>query len=84
MFANGNNLINFTDKAIVWENIFLIIAAAVFSMPILPWIKKKLAANDKVYFAASYASTVGCVLLLVICSILLAENATNPFLYFRF
>lgn len=83
-FANGNALITVTDKATVYDSIFLIIAAAVFSMPILPWIKAKLIDKPKLNLIASYTSTVVCVGLLVVCSILLAENATNPFLYFRF
>ncbi len=84
VFANGNSFIDIADKSVAMENIFLIIVAAVCSMPILPWIKKMLVNRPKLAVAASYATTVASVCLLVVCSVLLAENASNPFLYFRF
>ena len=85
VFANGNSFINASDKSTVLNNIYLIILAAVFSMPILPWIKKKLkSAPEAVISCVSVATTISCVLLLLVCAVLLAENTTNPFLYFRF
>ncbi len=85
VFANGNAFIAASDKSTVMNNIFLIAVAAVFSMPILPWFKKKLKdAPGIVATVASVATTVSTVILLLICAVLLAENTTNPFLYFRF
>jgi len=84
VFANGNAFINTVDKATIYGSIYLIIAAAVLSMPILPIIKKKLALHPKAQCVAAYLTTASSVALLVICTLLLAENASNPFLYFRF
>ncbi|MBE6678346.1 MAG: MBOAT family protein [Ruminococcaceae bacterium] len=84
VFANGNSFIEIADRAVALENIFLIVISAICSMPILPWIKKKLVNRPKLAVAASYATTVTSVCLLIVCSVLLAENASNPFLYFRF
>lgn len=67
-------------------NIFLVIAAIVLSMPILPKVKNIVlnCYNDRIYSYGRMLSMVGCIVLLIISSILLVNNTNNPFLYFRF
>ncbi len=68
------------------NNIFLIIAAIVCSMPILPKVKELVlnSYNHRVYSTGRLLSVVACVVLLIVSSILLVNNTNNPFLYFRF
>ncbi len=86
MITNGNS---FSD-IITWNsfvnNVVLIIAAIVASMPILPKIKNFFFSwgNNTVYAVGKISETVICGILLVLSSILLVDSTNNPFLYFRF
>ena len=86
MVTNGNA---FADQ-ITWSafvgNIFLMIAAVLCSLPILPKIKHFFFefGNNVVYTTGKVLGAVGCAYLLVMCSILLVDTTNNPFLYFRF
>ena len=68
------------------NNIFLVIVAIACSMPILPKIKEFVlnSRSDSVYTIGRYASMAGCIVLLIVSSILLVNATNNPFLYFRF
>ena len=68
------------------NNIFLVIVAIVCSMPILPKLKSIVlnSYDDRVYTTGRYLALAGCVVLLLVSSILLVNATNNPFLYFRF
>jgi alginate O-acetyltransferase complex protein AlgI len=87
MFGAGNiKLIDELTKTTMLNNIFIIAAAIIFCMPIVPKIKaffekRKGEASVSFYTAAQ---TVSAAAVLVISSILLVGATNNPFLYFRF
>ena len=68
------------------NNIFLMIVAILCSLPILPTVKPYIlnSRQDSIYTIGRYASMAGCIVLLIISSILLVNATNNPFLYFRF
>lgn len=68
------------------SNCILIVVAVAASLPVFPKIKSFVLENhnETVYVAGQIAAIVGCILLLVISSLLLVDNTNNPFLYFRF
>ena len=68
------------------NNFFLIAAAVVCSLPVLPKIKSYFWDNrdHRVYAIGRYGALVCCGVLLVLVSILLVDATNNPFLYFRF
>lgn len=68
------------------SNLFLVLFAAVVSMPILPRIKSFFLENknNTVYAIGRIGSVVCCLAILVVLSILLVDTTNNVFLYFRF
>ncbi len=68
------------------NNIFLLLAAILCSLPILPKLKSIVLENKNhtVYAIGRYGALLGCTALLIIVSILLVDATNNPFLYFRF
>ena len=68
------------------NNIFLIAAAVLCSMPLLPKLKTFFLENRNhtVYAIGRYGALACCVVMLVLLSILLVDATNNPFLYFRF
>ena len=68
------------------NNLFLIAAAIVCSMPLLPKIKPFFLENRNhtLYAVGRYGALVLCAAMLIISSILLVDATNNPFLYFRF
>lgn len=87
LLLNDNRWIDRESITPVVNNIYLIVAAIIFSTPVLPYAKLQLSKyqnNTSVAIAASCAKTLVSCFLLLICAVLLSENTTNPFLYFRF
>jgi alginate O-acetyltransferase complex protein AlgI len=81
---NGNAFADEIVKTSFINNIFLIIAAVVFSVPILDFFKKMKTDSQKAIVIKNSVTLAVNVTLLIISSIML-NNATNhPFLYFRF
>lgn len=86
MLTNGNA---FTD-IITWNsllsNLWLILFAIIVSMPIVPKIEKFFFSwgNNTVYAVGKIGSAVFASVILLVCAVLLVENTSNPFLYFRF
>ena len=81
--ANGNPFLDPVSETAILQNLFLILGAALLSMPILPAIKKfvaKTTTRTAVAGAVTMVTNVG----LVISSIMLIDTMNNPFLYFRF
>ena len=81
---NGNPLIDITVKTSFMNNIFLIIAAVLFSMPIIPKIKKLITEKAAGLMVSGVFETVCNALILVVSSIMLVNSTNHPFLYFRF
>lgn len=77
-------LVDPMSKATVINNVFLIVASVVISMPILPKIKKFFYTSKEKEAVAVCITSVTNVVLLLLCIIMLTDSNNNPFLYFRF
>ena len=68
------------------NNVFLIAAAILCSLPVLPKIKTYFFENksDTVYTVGRVGSVAVCLALLLVVSILLVDATNNVFLYWRF
>ena len=67
------------------NNIFWLIAAAVFCIPVTQWVKGKVDAlpDDKQALCHSCAAVMNAGILFI-CTAMLVGQSYNPFLYFRF
>lgn len=81
---NGNPFIDITVKTSFMNNIFLIIAAVLFSMPVIPKIKKLITEKSAGLMVNGMFETVCNIAILVVSSIMLVNSTNHPFLYFRF
>lgn len=76
------------DAKILWkQHLPFILAAAVFSTPLLPWIRKKFKAPLRQLEsspAGGFLRTAGALILLLVSTASLVASSYNPFLYFRF
>ncbi|MDD4125067.1 MAG: MBOAT family protein [Eubacteriales bacterium] len=84
VFANGNAIISDSASTAIRENIFLIIVAAVLSMPVLVRVKKLAEKSASFALASNAVVILTNLTLLIISSIMLTDATNNPFLYFRF
>ncbi len=68
------------------NNLFWLLLAVMFCMPILPWVQKTLDKNLPVTQQGdtSWPQVVANVLMLLVGTALLVGQSYNPFLYFRF
>lgn len=67
------------------SNIFFIIAAFAFCMPILPYLKKKAALlTGRAQVIVGWGQIAANIIMLLISTALLVGQSYNPFLYFRF
>ena len=89
MFTGGFDDISLEIK--LSSNCFWIIAALIACLPVIPFIKKKwkekhIECNGHIGYtiAEDITRTVFTVVLLGLCTILLAGKTYNPFLYYRF
>lgn len=82
-------------RAPVWDpitwaslqnNLFLILASVLCSMPLLPRIKSFFldSSSDGLYVAGRIGSLAACLGLLAVVSVLLVDATNNVFLYWRF
>lgn len=80
----GKGLANDVLWSSISNNIFLILAAVLFSMPVIPMLRKR--ASESKILAPIYgvANIVFNVAGLAICSILLVNSTNHPFLYANF
>lgn len=64
-------------------NVTTLLLGAAFSLPLLPWLRSKVAVWKKAWFVqgASYVAAGG---LFCLCVMNLAGSEFNPFIYFRF
>lgn len=81
---NGNAFIDIAIETKFMNNIFLLAAAVLFSMPIIPKVQKWL--TDKLNAAVlnNTIQIVCNVAILAVSSIMLVNATDHPFLYFRF
>ncbi len=76
------------EAKILWrQHLLFILAAAVFSTPLLPWIRRQF--KDPIRQldhspAGGFLRTAGMLLLLLVSTAALVASSYNPFLYFRF
>ena len=82
--ANGNPLIDPGTQTSLLNNLFLIIAAAVFSAPVIPAVRAKLQQTDAGENAIGIATVVSNVVILILASLLLVNSTNAPFLYWHF
>lgn len=69
----------------IQNNMFWLLVAIVFCIPITQWIKKKIQASSEQRQALCYScAAVMNVAILLLCTALLVGQSYNPFLYFRF
>jgi len=81
---NGNEFYNELLTSSMVNNVFLLIAALAFSMPVIPMLRQKMASSGKFYGLYSLLNTVFNVAMLIICSIILVNSTNHPFLYANF
>lgn len=82
--ANGNPFIDIGTQASFMNNIFLIVAAVVFSAPVIPWLRKKLQKTSAGENAVGISTIVSNTAIFASSVILLVNSTNNPFLYWQF
>lgn len=78
---SGNPLIDEVTKNSFMNHIYLIAAAIVVCIPVIPWLKNRIAHSRPLLLAGQTAELVCHVALLLICSIMLVNATNHPFLY---
>lgn len=86
MLTNGAAFFDQVTWSSLLNHLFLILGSIVFSLPVLPKVKKFFFENDSsgLYIAGRVGSTALCLGLLAVVSILLVDTTNNVFLYWRF
>lgn len=76
--------------AVTWSsftnNVFLLLCSIAVSLPLLPQLKRFVlqSRSDAIYATGRLLAVAGCIVLLIISSLMLVDATNNPFLYFRF
>ena len=78
---SGNPLIDEVTKNSFMNHIYLIAAAIVVCIPVIPWLKNRIAHSRPLLLAGQTAELVCHIALLLICSIMLVNATNHPFLY---
>ena len=79
----NNSLVDRKALYILLDNRWVIIAAIIFSTPILKTIDKKLK-SEKTRFIAQILKSLGIILILIISVCSVVSSSYNPFIYFNF
>ena len=82
--ANGNALTDTISTASLVNNCFLVLGAVIACMPVSGLVNKFFDKNTNTIAVGQALKVVYCLGLLVVCSLLLVDATSNPFLYFRF
>ncbi len=82
--ANGNPLIDLGTQTSFMNNIFLVLAAVIFSAPLIPWLRSKVQKTDAGENIIGVSTVVTNIALLVISTLLLVNATNQPFLYWQF
>lgn len=82
--ANSNALFDNVSATSLANNFFLIAAAVMFCLPVIPKLRE-IFEKGRNSIVVSHAAVVVCnVALILVSSIMLVNATNNPFLYFRF
>ena len=89
MFGVGiKEVTNIYVSSITTQNLYLLIAALLFSLPIIPKLVKLIVGNkaetDKVYIAGRIVKTLLAIGMVAVSTLFIAGSSYNPFLYYRF
>lgn len=86
MIANGAPFTDPMTFSSFRNNLFLIAAAIIASLPVLPKLKSYFleSRNDAAYAIGRIGSVTICIGLLIVLSIMLVDATNNVFLYWRF
>ncbi|MBQ9413740.1 MAG: MBOAT family protein [Clostridia bacterium] len=86
LITNGAPIADPVTWSSLTGNLFLVAAAILCSLPILPALKERVqnSNNTLVYTGGRVIASAACVAMLVICCILLASANSAPNLYFAF
>ncbi len=82
--ANGNALSDTIATTSLVNNCFLVAAAILACFPVGNLVGKLFDKNTHTIALGQTLKVVYCLGLLIICSLLLVDATSNPFLYFRF
>lgn len=82
--ANGNALTDTIAVTSCMNNCFLIAVSLLACFPIGMLVNKLVDRNKNTIAVGQICKVVYCLGLLVVCSLLLVDATSNPFLYFRF
>lgn len=82
--ANGNALTDTIAATSLVNNCFLIAASIIACFPVSQLISKLVDKSKNTIAVGQALKVVYCLGLLVICTLLLVDATSNPFLYFRF
>ena len=82
--ANGNAFADTVLQTSVTNNLFLVLAALLFCMPVVPKLKELVQKQAGGAAITGTAQIVCNMVLLAVCSIMLVNATDNPFLYWRF
>lgn len=84
-FTSGPYNKDLLSNVYLMKYIWIFLIALLFCFPLLPMVKKILnKCSVPVQAGAQALSAVGCVGLLIICTVMLVASRNNPFLYFHF
>lgn len=81
--ANPNGWGSVADQISLYNNLFLIIAAVICTFPLMKWFGKLSERSVGAKTAVSAGSTVICMALLILSSILMVDATTQAFLYWH-
>lgn len=81
---NGNKVFDAYTGRLFMSNLWLFLAAVLFTMPVIPKLKEKAFKSAGSAYVMQSAGVLCNAFLLIICSLLLVNTTNNPFLYFRF
>ena len=82
--AKGTGFWDISLELTLLGNIFWIILAVAFCMPIVPAVKKFVAERPKLQMPAKILMIPANAVMLIMNTALLVGMSYNPFLYFRF
>lgn len=82
--ANGNNFIDLGTQMSFMNNLFLIIAAIVFSAPVIPKLREKIQQTSAGENVIGLATIISNIVILLTATLLLVNSTNAPFLYWHF
>lgn len=84
LFLNGNVFADEVTKISFANNAVLILASLLFCFPVLKIAGNLKNKSSRMMVAVNMAQVVTTAALMIICSIVLVNSTSSPFLYFRF